>query len=138
MEYDFSIVSKFRNKKQVEELVGKINEKGYSCYNFADVPADKDNPNATPEDQMKAYEATEDFLNNEYMCFLFEKDLAGLKGADKVILLLPAGTSVHIEIGIAYGLGKECILIGEPEKPESLYFLFHKYYKNVDDFLKSL
>lgn len=61
-----------------------------------------------------------------------------LKNANKVILLLPAGTSAHIEIGIAYGLGKECILIGEPAKPESLYLLFNKYFNNIEEFLNSI
>jgi len=55
-----------------------------------------------------------------------------------VILLLPAGISAHIEAGIAYGLGKEPILIGQPEKPESLYLIFKKRFATVDDFLHSI
>jgi hypothetical protein len=138
MQYDFSVVSKFRNKKQVDIFIDKIREKGYTCFNFASTPVDKNNPNGSPEEQMRAYESTKDFLNDPYSKFLFEKDLEGLKKAKSVILLLPAGTSAHIEIGIAYGLGKKCILVGEPEKPETLYFLFNERYKNIDEFLDSI
>ncbi len=62
---------------------------------------------------MKAFENTKDFLNDKHFKKLFKKDLEGLKNAEKVIMLLPAGNSVHIEAGIAYGLGKPLILIGE-------------------------
>ena len=61
-----------------------------------------------------------------------------LKNAEKVILLLPAGNSVHIEAGVAYGLGKPLILIGEPEKPETLYLIFKESYKTIDEFLKTI
>lgn len=135
---DFSIASRFRNKAEVKELIRRLEERGYSCYDFTTGPADPNNPEADPEVQMKVFESTENFTSNEYFKYLFEKDLKGLREAEKMILLLPAGTSAHIEIGIAYGLGKECILIGEPEKPESLYLLFHKYYADVDSFIDSL
>lgn len=51
-----------------------------------------------------------------------------------MILLLPAGTSAHIEAGIAFGLGKKLILIGKPEKPETLYFIFDEYYGTIESF----
>ncbi|MCK5490384.1 MAG: hypothetical protein KAI67_00935, partial [Candidatus Pacebacteria bacterium] len=69
---------------------------------------------------------------------LFRKDLDGLKNAEKIILLLPAGTSAHIEAGIAYGLEKPLVLIGEPEKPESLYLIFQERYKTIEEFLKTV
>ena len=102
------------------------------------MPADPNNPNAHPENQMKAFENIKDFFNDEHFKKIFKRDLSGLKNAKKVIVLLPAGTSVHIEVGIAYGLGKPLILIGEPEKPESLYLIFKKRYKTMDEFLKTI
>lgn len=135
---NYTIVSAYRNYNLVNELATKIKDKGFSCYNFTDKPADPDNSDAHPEDQMKVFESTEDFINNPYFKELFESDLKGLKNAENVILLLPAGTSAHIEIGIAYGLGKKCILIGEPAKPESLYLLFDEYYDSVDDFIQTI
>lgn len=51
---------------------------------------------------------------------------------------MPAGKSAHIEAGIAYGLGKKLVLIGEQKKTESHYLIFDEFYKSIDDFLTSL
>lgn len=87
---------------------------------------------------MKAFESVENFFENEYFKEVFEADLSGLKNAETVIVLLPAGNSVHIEAGIAYGLGKKLILIGEPEKPDSLYLIFQERYKTIEEFLETV
>lgn len=135
---DYTLISRFRNKKQCELLIKRLEEKGKSCYNFCALPADPNNADAHPEEQMKVFESVKDFHNNEYYKKIFEDDLAGLKNAEKVILLLPAGTSAHMEAGIAFGLGKQLILIGEPEKPETLYLVFKERYKDMDEFLKTI
>jgi hypothetical protein len=107
-------------------------------FTFCELPADPNNADAHPEEQMKVFESVKDFHNNEYYKKVFEDDLQGLKNAKKVILLLPAGTSAHMEAGIAFGLGKPLILIGEPEKPETLYLVFNKRYKDMDEFLATI
>jgi nucleoside 2-deoxyribosyltransferase len=135
---DYTLISKFRNKEQCELLIKKLAEKGKTCYDFCAKPADPNNADAHPEDQMKAFESVKDFYNDEYFKEIFEKDLEGLKNAEKVIMLLPAGNSVHMEAGIAFGLGKPLILIGEPEKPESLYLVFNERYKDMDEFLATI
>ena len=132
---DYTIISRFRNKQQCDLLVRKLQDKGKTCYNFSEQSGDPKNPDAHPEEQMKVFEATKDFLNNEMFQTYFKRDLDGLKNAQKVILLLPAGTSAHIEAGIAYGLNKPLILIGEPEKPETLYLIFKERYATIDEFL---
>lgn len=135
---DYSIISKFRNKKQCELLIEELKKRGKTCYNFCEVPTDPANPNAKPEDQMKKFESVKDFFNDDYFRYLFNRDLDGLKNAGKIILLLPAGTSAHIEAGIAYGLGKPLVLIGEPEKPDTLYLIFEERYRTIDEFLKTI
>jgi len=135
---DYTIISKFRNKEQCEYLVGKIREKGKTCYNFCDSPADPNNPGGEPEEQMKVFEGVTDFFNDEYYQHVFEKDLEGLKNAETVIMLLPAGNATHMEAGIAFGLGKNLVMIGEPEKSETLYLMFKKRYGNIEEFLNSL
>jgi len=135
---DYTIISKFRNKDNCDLLVKKLQEKGKTCYNFCNIAADPNNPDGNPEEQMKAFESVKDFFNDEHFKKTFEDDLEGLKNAEKVIMLLPAGNSVHMEAGIAYGLGKPLILIGEPEKPESLYLIFKERYKTIDEFLKTI
>lgn len=135
---DYTVLAKFRNKEQVECLIEAIRRKGFSCYNFCDTPVDPNKKGDSPQQQMDAFEKVKDFHNNEHFKYIFEKDLKGLKEANKVIVLLPAGNSVHIEAGIAYGMGKELILIGEIEKPESLYLIFEKRYNTIEDFLKTI
>lgn len=135
---DYTIISRFRNKSQCEFLIKKLVAKGKTCYNFCDTPADPNNPDAYPEMQMKVFESTKDFFNNDYFRHIYEKDFTGLKNAEKVIMLLPAGNSAHIEAGIAHGLGKQLILIGEPEKPESLYLIFKERYKTIEEFLQTI
>ena len=87
---------------------------------------------------MDGLESHPDFLNDPVHREHYETDLAGLKNAGTVVLLLPAGTSAHIEAGIAFGLGKKLVLIGKPEKPETLYFVFDHYFSSVDAFLESI
>jgi nucleoside 2-deoxyribosyltransferase len=135
---DYTIITKFRNKEQCEYLARMLQEKGKTCYNFCDTPADPHNPSANPEEQMRAFENVKDFFNDEHFRYIFEKDLEGLRKADTVIMLLPAGNSVHMEAGIAFGLGKKLILIGEVEKPETLYLMFKERYNNINEFLESI
>ena len=135
---DYTVISKYRNKNQCELLVQKLQDLGKTCFNFCEVPADPNNPESNPEEQMNAFENVSDFYNDEYYQYVFKTDLNGLKNADIVIMLLPAGNSVHLEAGIAYGLGKPLILIGEPEKPESLYLIFKERYKTIEEFLQNI
>lgn len=135
---DYTLITKFRNQIQGEYLINKLKEKNKTCYNFFEKPADINHPENSADDQMKIFEETKDFYNDEYFKLLFKRDLDGLKNAKKVIFLLPAGYSVHIEAGIAYGLGKHLILIGKPEKPESLYLIFKERYETIDDFLATI
>jgi len=135
---DYTILSKYRNKEKVNYLAGELKKRDKTCYNFADNPADANNPDGSPEDQMKGLESVENFYENEHFKFLFKTDYDGLKNADTSIVLLPAGTASHIEAGIAYGLGKKLILIGEPEKPETLYLIFEERYRTVEEFLETI
>lgn len=135
---DYIVIGKFRNKENTQALVEAIRAKGKTCYDFAAKPADPTNPEATGEEQMAVLEGHTDFLNDPVHKDHFEKDLEGLQGANTVVLLLPAGTSAHIEAGIAFGMGKKLILIGKPEKPETLYYIFNEHYNTPDDFLQTL
>ena len=135
---DYTIISKYPNKDACERLVKELEARSKSCYNFCAKPANLDCPTASPDEQMNALEQTQNFFQDPYIRKIFEVDLAGLKNAETVIILLPAGTSVHMEAGIAYGLGKRLILIGEPEKPETLYLIFEERYPTIEAFLEHL
>lgn len=138
MKTNYTVISSYRNRDEVERLVNEIRRRGYTCYNFCDEPADPNNADAHPEEQMKVFEARKDFHEDEHFKKLFRRDLAGLKNAEKVILLQPGGLSAHMEAGIAFGLGKSLIMVGEPTKPETLYLMFEERYSSADDFLYSI
>ncbi|MBP9762534.1 hypothetical protein KBD34_02880 [Patescibacteria group bacterium] len=135
---DYTLVSRFRNKERCEYLVAELVKRGKSCHNFCITPSDPNNPTASAEAQMRAWEETKDFFHDPYFRMIFEKDLKALKEAQTVLFLLPCGTSAHMEAGIAYGLGKHLILIGEPEKPESLYIIFEERYPTIEAFMATL
>ena len=135
---DYTVIGKFRNAQKVRALIAAIRNMGKSCYDFTDKPADPKNPYAPFDDQMVALESHPNFLNDSVHRYHYERDLDGLRNANAVILLLPAGTSAHIEAGIAFGLGKKLILIGKPEKPETLYFIFDEYYDTAEEFLRNV
>lgn len=67
------------------------------------------------------------------MSTIFEDDLNGLKSANKLIMVLPAGKSSHIEAGIAYGFGKKCYAIGSYEKTDSLYLIFDRIFADIEE-----
>src|SRR5690348_6003658 len=121
---DYMVIGQYRNREKTQALVRAIRAKGRTCYDFAEKPADPKAPHASAEEQMQSLESCPDFLNDPVHRDHFERDFKGLMEARTVVLLLPAGTSSHIEAGIAFGKGKKVILIGEPEKPETLYFIF--------------
>ena len=130
MKYQYFIASSSRNKEKIVELTEKLRAKGKSVYSFIETnPLDK---LISEEIQVK------DWRNSEMNKFIFEKDMKPLKESETLILLLPAGKSGHIEAGVAYGLGKKCIFIGDPEETDSLYLIFEEDYPTIDEFISSL
>lgn len=143
MHYDFFIASRWRNKDAVLELTEKLRGLDKSVYCFIegdvtenDIPAN--NHTLTPEEYMQKFENTPDWKNDPAMKDIFETDMQALKDSKNLILLLPAGESAHIEAGVAYGMGKHCIVIGEKKEADSLYLIFKESYTTTDEFINSL
>lgn len=65
---------------------------------------------------------------------IFHTDITGEREAENFVLVLPAGISGHVEAGIAYGLGKHCYVIGQPEKTETLYGIFDEIFPDLSAF----
>ena len=135
---DYTVIGKVRNFENISKLVEGIENKGFSCYKFLAKPATPDTPDLPWEEQMKILESHTDFWNDPVHRDHFETDMAGLKNADKVVMLLPAGMATHMEAGVAYGLNKKLILIGEVEKPETLYLIFDEHYPDIESFLETI
>lgn len=115
MKTDFSIIGRTRNHENIFALVEGIRKKGYTAYNFLDKPVIEDSSELSWEKQMDQFESSSDFWNDPTFQKHFQEDLQGLKNAETIILLLPAGIAAHVEAGIAFGLGKKLVLIGQPE-----------------------
>lgn len=137
MTYDFFVSGRWRNRDNVLDLTRRIRAKGKSVYCFLEASHSIARIENDPETDMRNFEKL-DWRNDHYVKEVFENDMEGERASEKFVMLLPVGKSCHIEAGVAYGLGKECILIGEQKEAESLYLIFSKSYPTVDDFIDTL
>jgi hypothetical protein len=90
MQNEYTILTRFRNKEHFDILRNGLQTKGKSCYNIFDIPVDPNNPTGDVEEQMNVFENVVNFFEDDHFKMMFEQDLAGLKTAEKVIVLLPA------------------------------------------------
>lgn len=138
MKTDYMVIGRVRNSENVLRLIRGIEDKGYTCYNFLSKPATPDTPDLPWEEQMKILESHPDFWNDSVHHDHFKTDMNGLKNADTIVMLLPAGKAAHMEAGAAYGFGKKMIMIGEVENPETLYLMFEERYADIESFLDTI
>ncbi len=141
MQYEYFLASRFRNKDIVLDLLAKMREKGKKVYCFLETDASKNHVgdlNCNPEEAMAKFEAVQDWRTDPDVREVFDTDMNALRDSEKLVLLLPAGKSSHMEAGAAYGMGKECIVVGEQKETETLYLIFNKHFDSADAFIKSL
>lgn len=138
MKTDYMVIGRTRNAENVQHLVSGIEAKGYSCYNFLHKPTFPDAPDLARTEQMDRLEAHPDFWNDPVHQHHYEVDMDGLRNAEIVVMLLPAGMAAHMEAGVAFGLNKKLVLVGEVEKPETLYLMFGERYPDIASFLASI
>lgn len=135
MKTDFIVVGRTRNIPKILEVCKALNSINKTYYCFATNEQSHKNAGFNlhdhPDKLADDYESRE--LTSDSIRIIFEDDLDGLKSADSLIMVLPAGKSSHIEAGIAYGLGKKCYAIGPYEKTDSLYLIFDKIFSNVEE-----
>lgn len=143
MKYKYFIAARWRNKEAVLRLAKDIRNKGKTVYCFVEGDGGtyelKDlEEKYKPKEFMQQFESIPDWRNDPRVKEVFDVDMNALKESEALILLLPAGKSAHLEAGVAYGMGKHCIVIGEQKKTESLYLIFNEFYDSADDFIRSL
>lgn len=138
MSYDYFVSGRWRNRDNVRVLVGKLRDKGKTVYCFLDVSERSADSYEDPEQAMQRFEAIPNWREDAYVRQVFETDMTGLKESRAVVVLLPVGKSCHIEAGVAFGLGKHLILIGEQKEAESLYLIFDEVYNDVASFLAAV
>lgn len=137
MKYQYFIASRWRNRDQVLDLLQKLRAKGKTVFCFLEAPHALNRIQNDPEEDMKKFEAR-DWKTDPYVKEVFNNDMNAEKEAECIIMLLPAGRSAHIEAGVAYGMRKKCILIGEQKEAESLYLIFNEFYPTIDSFIESI
>ncbi len=136
-QYDFFVSGRWRNRDNILALTKNMRKKGYSVYCFLEAAHSTERITEDPEENMKKFEKL-DWRNDPYVNEVFNTDMDGEKNSDRFVMLLPSDKSCHIEAGIAYGMGKKCILIGEQKQAESLYLIFDEVYPSEKEFLNSI
>lgn len=133
----YFIASRWASMKQIQVLTENLTTLGHEVFSFV-----SDKRNFVTQNELQKprvlFEKTENWEKNPEVRKVYEHDLEGLRQADTVILLLPAGVNSHIEAGIAFGLGKHLVLIGEPETVETHYLIFDEFYKTIEEYVASL
>jgi hypothetical protein len=132
--YDFFIAGRWRNKDNVKTVLDAVRASGKTAYCFIDNPYEGEKvefrQNGNPEDFMKHAEEIDQ--NDPLVRKIFEADLSAQREAENFLVVLPAGNAAHIEMGIAYGLGKNCYAVGQLEKTETLYCIFEKVFPDIE------
>lgn len=133
--YDFFIAGRTRNKEKILQICSIFDEFNISYYCFlknekshTDVGL---NLHENPEELMRKFENMP--LESQTVQTIFEADMEGEKNSKNFLLVLPAGSSAHIEAGVAYGLGKKCYAIGEYEVTDSLYLIFDRIFADEEE-----
>ena len=138
MKTNYMVIGRTRNSENILRLVKGIEDKGFSCYNFLSKPCTPESADLPWEEQMNILESHEDFWNDVNHRNHFEADMDALKNSETIILLLPAGMAAHMEAGVAFGLNKKLIMVGQVEKPETLYLMFNERYSDIESFLSTI
>lgn len=139
MKYDYFIAGRWRNYKNIRPILEAIRKTGKSVYCFIENEYDGNGVKneREPKDieaQMKDNEALENWQTNPTFRKIYETDMRALKNSQALVLVFPAGLSAHMELGVAHGSGKKCYGIGQPEKAETLYFMFDRIFPTVEEF----
>lgn len=137
--YDFYVAGRWRNKDVVESVVKSVRTAGYSVFSFLENDyTDVLQRLGLSSDAMKSENTEKLPLDHPLIRAIFEKDMQGIKDSNNLLLVLPAGIAGHIELGVAYGMGKKCYAIGQPEKTETLYGVLDGIFPDDAALLKSL
>lgn len=133
----YFIASRWENMKQVQYLTENLHALGHDIFAYVN---DKRNfvPHRELERPAEVFKPGDDWQQRSSLREMFEKSMAGIASCDIFVLLLPAGETSHIEAGIAYGLSKKLVLIGEPPIVKTHYLIFGEWHKTIETYIASL
>jgi hypothetical protein len=134
--YDFFIAGRWRNKDNIIPVLDAVRASGMSAYCFIEnaYEGEKLSFNIKSQEDIEAtMQASEVMSRDDPMIRkIFETDMTAEREADNFLVVFPAGLNAHIESGVAYGLGKKCYAVGQPDKTETLYCLFDEIFPDLD------
>ena len=134
--YDFFIAGRWRNKDDIISVLDAVRASGKTAYCFTENAYGGERLSFnidSQEDIETTMQASEAMPQDDPMIRkIFKNDITGERNSGNFLLVLPAGIAGHIEAGIAYGLGKKCYAIGQPEKTETLYCIFDRIFPDLD------
>jgi len=134
--YDFFIAGRWRNKDNIKPVLDAVRASGKTAYCFIENAYEGESLSFninSQEDVEASMQASEAMPQNDPMIRkIFENDIKGEQESTNFLLVLPAGIAGHIEAGAAYGMGKKCYAIGQPDKTETLYCIFNKIFPDIE------
>lgn len=134
MKYEFFIAGKTRNKDNILEICDIFDKYNISYYCFLkneETHNSYGDKASSVDDNMEIFESLD--LKSDIVLNMFNEDMEAEKNSNNFLLVLPAGKSGHIEAGVAYGLGKKCLAIGEYDATDSLYNIFDEIFLNMNE-----
>ena len=138
--YDYMIAGRWRNHENIRPLLEGLRKAGKKVYCFIDNAYDSDGvyidkSGKNVEDFMSNLETTKNWQTNPTFRQIYENDMNGIRESTEFIMVFPAGLSAHMELGAAFGMGKKCYGIGNPEKHETLYLMMNKIFPSIESFM---
>jgi hypothetical protein len=134
IKYDFFIAGRWRNKDNIKPVLDIVRAGGKIAYCFIENEYKGEAVEFKMDDDPDVFmkQSEEMSQDNPLIRKIFEADITAEREAENFLLVLPAGIAGHIEAGVAYGMGKKCYAIGQPEKTETLYCIFDKIFPDLD------
>jgi hypothetical protein len=136
----FFIASPWQNTDIVKNLSVALASQGHTVYSFLDNGANAMGGAPPIEESEESFpNSISEWENNPAIKEIFESDMKALRESDEVILLEPSGRSSLAEAGIAYGMGKKIVVVGQVVHPSIvLYSICENRYASTDEFLANL
>lgn len=133
--YDFFIAGRWRNKDNILPVLNAVRESGKTAYCFIENEYSGEKVEFKLDDDPEKFMAQMESLpqGDPLVRKIFEIDINAERDSENFLLVFPAGAAGHIEAGAAYGMGKKCYAIGQPEKVETLYCIFDRLFADVNE-----
>ena len=134
------MASSWRNIVQ-PDVVRILMEAGHEVYDFRN-PHQKEGgfhwSDVDPDWEKWSSDKFIDELEHPLASKGFTTDMEGLYWADAVVMVMPCGSSSHLELGYAVGKNKRTIILLSQSEPELMYKMADYLVTDIDQMLIAL